>query len=316
MTSLKQLKTLRALQQHGTVHAAAAAQNLSPSAVSQQLQGLSEACGFPLVERHGRGIRLTRGGAEIAGLAHEIIALWESALGSGRERPRLPGAPARRMVRIGAFASALQLWVLPAVQSLRGTVPFRLEIFETEQQEAEQLLGTGELDVAVAACDAGQPAHGPLLAYRPLRDERFALVVPAAWPQAAADGTRLASFARAPWVLPRPESKLNELVVSRCAHQGFRPRAVARTGDWRLMQEMAVSLGAAALVPRSCLTGAPGLRVVDIAAEGLPRLSIGLLTRTSAVAAPWFAVLHRQLLAASAASSGAVTTAASSPAAA
>src|SRR3954469_9785348 len=56
---LRRLRVLRTLEQRGTVAAAAEALHLTPSAVSQQLAGLSRDVGVQLLEKHGRGVRLT-----------------------------------------------------------------------------------------------------------------------------------------------------------------------------------------------------------------------------------------------------------------
>src|SRR3954454_7824867 len=56
---LRRLRVVQALEQRGTVAAAAEALHLTPSAVSQQLAGLSRDVGGQLLEKHGRGGRLT-----------------------------------------------------------------------------------------------------------------------------------------------------------------------------------------------------------------------------------------------------------------
>jgi len=56
---LRRLRVLRELDQRGTVAATAAALHLTPSAVSQQLAALAREMGVPLLERRGRGVRLT-----------------------------------------------------------------------------------------------------------------------------------------------------------------------------------------------------------------------------------------------------------------
>src|SRR6185437_328922 len=56
---LRRLRVLRELEQRGTVAATASALHLTPSAVSQQLAGLSREVGAQLLEKHGRGVRLT-----------------------------------------------------------------------------------------------------------------------------------------------------------------------------------------------------------------------------------------------------------------
>ena len=59
MLSLERLRVLQAVARHGSVTAAAAELRVTTSAVSQQLTKLERESGTTLVERSGRGIRLT-----------------------------------------------------------------------------------------------------------------------------------------------------------------------------------------------------------------------------------------------------------------
>lgn len=56
---LRRLGALRELDRRGSLAKTAAALHLTPSAVSQQLSALSRELGVPLIERQGRGVRLT-----------------------------------------------------------------------------------------------------------------------------------------------------------------------------------------------------------------------------------------------------------------
>jgi DNA-binding transcriptional LysR family regulator len=56
---LRKLRVLQAVDQAGTLSAAAVRLHLTPSAVSQQIAGLSRELGVPLLERRGRGVVLT-----------------------------------------------------------------------------------------------------------------------------------------------------------------------------------------------------------------------------------------------------------------
>src|SRR5919106_579571 len=56
---LRRLRLLRELRDRGTVTAVAAAMHMTSSAVSQQLAQLAKDVGAPLLEPHGRRVRLT-----------------------------------------------------------------------------------------------------------------------------------------------------------------------------------------------------------------------------------------------------------------
>jgi DNA-binding transcriptional LysR family regulator len=57
--SLQQLRMLREVARRQTIAAAATSLGYTPSAVSQQLNGLEKATGVAVLERVGRNVRLT-----------------------------------------------------------------------------------------------------------------------------------------------------------------------------------------------------------------------------------------------------------------
>lgn len=68
------IEALAALEQLGTVSEAATRLRLTQSAVSKRLQALQDAVGFPLVEPHGRRVRLTPRGLDFVRQARPLVA--------------------------------------------------------------------------------------------------------------------------------------------------------------------------------------------------------------------------------------------------
>ncbi|MEU4732878.1 LysR family transcriptional regulator, partial [Streptomyces sp. NPDC023588] len=81
MLDVRRLRLLRELARRGTIAAVAEALAFSPSAVSQQLGVLEREAGLPLLERTGRGVRLTPAGQHLVGHA-------EARSGPARRPPR------------------------------------------------------------------------------------------------------------------------------------------------------------------------------------------------------------------------------------
>src|SRR6266540_6558410 len=79
MRHLTQLKVLEAVARHGSVTEAAKELGYSQPAVSHHLGRLEAATGARVIQRVGRGIRLTPEGALLAGRATEILGRLESA---------------------------------------------------------------------------------------------------------------------------------------------------------------------------------------------------------------------------------------------
>ena len=75
MLDLHRLKALHAVAVYGSVGAAAEALMVTPSAISQQLAKLERETGAVLIERNGRGVKLTDAAGLLAEHAERILAL-------------------------------------------------------------------------------------------------------------------------------------------------------------------------------------------------------------------------------------------------
>lgn len=97
--------------------AAAAALNVSHPAISQQIRALEARLGFALVEKSGRGVRLTDPGARLgqklvegfAAMAHEVEALT--------------GADANRPLQITTTPMFAAAWLMPRLTAFRMAHP-------------------------------------------------------------------------------------------------------------------------------------------------------------------------------------------------
>ena len=75
MLDLRRLRLLRELHERGTVAAVADALQFTPSAVSQQLAVLEREAGVPLLEKAGRGLRLTDPALVLVAHAEALLEL-------------------------------------------------------------------------------------------------------------------------------------------------------------------------------------------------------------------------------------------------
>src|ERR687890_1438029 len=73
MLDLRRLRLLRELHERGTIAAVAEALQFTPSAVSQQLAMLEREAGVRLLERAGRGVRLTDAALVLVGHAEALL---------------------------------------------------------------------------------------------------------------------------------------------------------------------------------------------------------------------------------------------------
>jgi len=140
------LRVLVAVAKHGSVTAAAQALNYAQPSISHHIARLEAETGAKLMERAGRGIRLTDAGRLLAERAEEILgrldaAEAELAMHVGLRQDR---------VRLAAFGSALSTLVAMAAATMR------LEHFDTglhlaraEPGQALRMLRAGETDIAL-----------------------------------------------------------------------------------------------------------------------------------------------------------------------
>src|SRR3954470_14507843 len=128
MLDLRRLRLLRELHQRGTIAAVADALQFTPSAVSQQLGMLEREAGVQLLERAGRGVRLTD--AALVLVEHAEAMLERAALAEA-ELAAAEGTVAGRG-RIAAFQSVMLRLAVPAMKALAHDAPrLRCELIES-----------------------------------------------------------------------------------------------------------------------------------------------------------------------------------------
>src|SRR5215212_9260164 len=146
MLDLRRLRLLRELSERGTIAAVADALQFTPSAVSQQLSALEREAGVRLLERAGRGVRLTDAALVLVGHADALLeraALAESDLAAAAGTISGRG-------RIAGFQSVSLRLALPAMEALARDAPrLRCELIEAEPEQALPALALGDVDLVL-----------------------------------------------------------------------------------------------------------------------------------------------------------------------
>jgi LysR family transcriptional regulator for metE and metH len=162
---------LAALQQHGSLHAAARALHLSPSALSQQLRELEQRLGGSLFRREWRRLAPTPAGLRLLQGAHTVLEEIERVENEARSLIR----GATGTLRFAMACQQSYRW-LPAVLSRFADLEPGIEVTivgEAATAPTEWLLSR-KLDVALLA---GKPPRDRRLKCTPLfRDELVAIV--------------------------------------------------------------------------------------------------------------------------------------------
>jgi DNA-binding transcriptional LysR family regulator len=167
MLDVTRLRVLVAVARHGSVTAAAHSLNYAQPSVSHHLARLEAETGTKLIQRAGRGIRLTDAGRLLAERAAEVIGRLDAA---ENELAVYSGLRAGRL-RLAAFPSALSTLVPAAAARMRDQHPsVDLRLTEAEPPEALRMLRAGYVDVALVFRHEPETDRPPGEAEPPLAD--------------------------------------------------------------------------------------------------------------------------------------------------
>jgi DNA-binding transcriptional LysR family regulator len=255
MLDVTRLRVIDAVARHGSVTAAARDLHYSQPSVTHHLARLEAETGAQLLQRVGRGIRLTAAGQLLADRAAEILGRIDAA---DAELSAHVGLQAGR-VRLAGFSSAMGSLAPRAVAALGRTHPgLEVSLLDTHPQEALELLRAGKIEVAVIfRYDETESEPDGVRLLHLLDDPLYLL--------STRRKRSLAGLRDATWIAgcERCRSHLLQL----CAAEGFQPRIGYTSDDMVVMQALAAAgLG---------VTTIPGLalrahRVKGVVATELP----------------------------------------------
>ena len=252
------LRVVRAVHETGSITAAAAALGYSQPAVSQQLKRLEQRLGLTVVERVGRGVRLTEAGLVLARHAVTVATALDAAAGEIAELQGLRSG----LVRLVAFPSASATLVPSLLARMKARhAQISITYLEAEPPEAVAAVRENRADLAITFSYPGdrvdphrESAQG--LRVATLRREEMMLVLPVGHPLAggaggamdaggsdasavesgAADagaddvgGVDLGDLAHENWVAGCPRCRGHLLDL--CERRGFAPRISYETDN-------------------------------------------------------------------------------------
>ena len=192
----RHLTTFLEIARHGSVGKAAETLHVSQPAVTRTLRELEEELGCALVERDGRGIRLTTAGQEFRRHAGASLA----ALRKGIDAVRRVTANESPPLRIGALPTVSARIMPPAVRGLLRASDARLVIVTGENAVLLDQLTRGELDVVVGRLAAPERMVG--LTFEHLYSERVVFVVRCGHPLLEAPTFDFSALRSYPVIMP------------------------------------------------------------------------------------------------------------------
>ncbi|MDP9239073.1 MAG: LysR family transcriptional regulator, partial [Actinomycetota bacterium] len=242
-----QLRTFLAVADAGSVSDAAEHLVVTQSAVSASMAGLQRELGVRLVERHGRGVRLTDEGVVYAGYARRILGLLDEALIAARDGQR----PERGHVRLAAVPTAAEQVVPGYLATFRVRYPeAHVSLDVGSRDEVFRRLVAHEVDLAVAG---RAPASSSLIS-RAIADNELVLVAaPDLVTGVRTGAASLARLAALPWLLREPGSGTRETMLGYLAEHELAPAQLTLGANGAVIAGAAAGLGVT-LVSRSAVS--------------------------------------------------------------
>lgn len=242
-----QLRTFVSVADTGSVREAAERLYVSQPAVSSVLAGLQAELGVPLVEREGRGLRLTPAGQVLASHGRRLLGLWEAAVVATVSQ----ADPERGSLRLAAVTTAGEHLVPPQLATFRQAHPDAEVILEVgNRNRVWDLLDHGRVDLAIG----GRPPVGGRLANLAEADNHL-VVVAAPNGEPPPGGVRqvgVAELARRTWLVRERGSGTRATADELLEELGIDPPQLTLGSNGALRESVAVGLGIA-LVSRAAV---------------------------------------------------------------
>jgi DNA-binding transcriptional LysR family regulator len=279
----RRLQLLLELSRSGSMREVADTVSTSTSTVSQQIAALAQETGATLIERVGRGVRLTPAGRRLAEHAVDILAAVDAA--------RLdldPAAEPVGTVRVAGFASAIRRALLPIARELAQSHPrVNLIFHEHEPAEAFELLATDDIDLALTYdYNLAPVVLTPDLQATRLWSTRWGLGVPAASVLTASSVTMFEAFRDHAWIGNSRNSADEQVLRSIAALAGFQPRLTHNADSLDLVQDLILAGLGVGLLPLDL----PVRAGVRIAALNDPAVTLRAFAVTRRGRAGWSAL--------------------------
>jgi len=191
--TLHQLEIFAAVVAEGSFSGAARRLGLTQPAVSLQIRGLEEHFGQPLLDRFGRGVRLTEAGQQVYAYATRVLALVQDMEATVRGTAALAG-----LLRLGcstAPGECLLPRVLSAFRARFPDVQLNVEVADTAAVLDRLLRRQYDLGLV------GGVAHTERLEFIPFAIDELVLIAPRDHPLARRTTVAPSEVAREPFVL-------------------------------------------------------------------------------------------------------------------
>ena len=234
--TFSQLRTFVEVARQGSVRGAAAALLITEPSVSAALAALRDELQVALVERDGRGIRLTAAGTELARYAAQILGLADQAVSRTRE-----AAGKAAPLNLVAVTTAGEYILPPILRMFRqGHPEVQLRMEVGNRTTVLERLTAREADLGFG----GRPPEGRDIQGLPFLENELIVVAPHDHPSAGADVIDPADLSGETWLVREPGSGTRETTQEFWASHGLQASSVMTLGsNGAVKQAAAAGLG-------------------------------------------------------------------------
>lgn len=254
-----QLKTFLEVARQGSIRGAAASLMVTEPSVSATVSSLSAEIGVNLLQREGRGIRLTAAGAQLAKYAAEILGLVEQASSRVREA--------------GGKTGRLHLAAVPTAGE--HVLPPVLKLFKERQQKVQIWMEVGnrvsifeylysrEADLAIG----GRPPADSKIKGEPFLENRLIIVSAPDHPLASRKTVEPALLSNQTWLQREAGSGTREALENFLKGQEVEANTAMTLGSNGAVKQAAIAGLGITLISSHAVAG-------EMAAGSLARLKV------------------------------------------
>jgi len=262
MLNLDRLRALHAVSANGSIIAAAETLNVTTSAVSQQLAKLELETGQTLLERHGRGVRLTDAANALVSRTHRVLSLLEEAEAELEARDTAVAGP----ITIAAFATAARGLAPQAIRALlKKHKQLALTFHEQEPHESIPRLVRRDVDLIIINDWENAPIALPEgVTKAPLFDDVADIALPPGHRLARAKSIKLSDLRGEEWIAWPSGSICHDFLMHTLRKHGTEPKIAHTAGEYETQLALVAAGLGCCVLPRLGRGAVPaGVTVVE-----------------------------------------------------
>ncbi len=261
--TLGQLRTFLEVARSGSIRGAAESLVVTEPSVSAAVAALRRELGVELVERQGRGIRLTDAGQELARYAGEILGLADRAGRAVREAAGEMGH-----LRLAAVTTAGE-YVLPPILAsfLREHNGLQVSLEVGNQADAIARLLSQEADLAVG----GRPPPDGAIEGLAFLDNLLVVVARPNHPLQKRSSFDPKLLSGETWLMREPGSGMRQTAEEFIASTGIEPGSILTIGsNGAIKHAVALGLGITLMSMHAVWTELDSGELARLRAQGMP----------------------------------------------